>query len=221
MTIGNDEHVFVAGITGSGKSEWIANYAATRNKVIKLDTKGEALVKLQNKENPWKNVDPKKLAVATDFEALKKHDFNRKPYVIYVPTFDELDDNSFFESFFKWTFFTFQNPKDPFIVWVDELKDVCPNPTTIPKYLKAHYTKGRFFNSTIWGASQEPRHLPSVTMSQATHLVSFDLPRIEDRKRLADNTGTGDFLELLPKHHFWYFKRGWRAGAKGIIDIGG
>ncbi len=216
--IGNDEHVFVGGLTGWGKSYWLANYLATRFKVLKLDTKGEALVKIRDKQNPWEQVSTNDLVVITDFEALKQHDFKRKSKVIYVPTFEELDDPQFFEDFFKWAFFKFNNPRDPFVLWVDELKDVCPNPTTIPKYMKAFYTKGRFFNSTIWGASQEPRHLPSVCMSQATHLIAFDLPRIEDRKRLADNTGTGDFLKPLQKYHFWYFMRGWGSASKGMID---
>lgn len=216
--IKNDEMVFVAGITGSGKTYWLENYLAPRGRVLKLDTKQEALVKLRDGENPWPQVSPKDLVVITDFKALKEHDWTRKSKVIYVPDFEELDDPGFFEEFFRWTFFTFQDPKIPFHVWVDELKDVCPNPTTIPKYLKAHYTKGRFFNSTVWGASQEPRHLPSVCMSQATHLIAFDLPRVEDRKRLADNTGTNDFLQLLNKHEFWYFRRGWRSAVRGIIS---
>jgi hypothetical protein len=207
----------VFGITGSGKTYWIENYLATRNKVLKLDTKGESLVKLREGKNPWPNVSTKQLAIITDFEDLKQHDFNDRRFVIYVPSFDEMDDPSFFDDFFRWVFVTNQNPKDPFVCWVDELKDVVPNPHTIPRFMKAIYTKGRFVNLTIWGASQEPRHLHSLCLSQPTHIIAFDLPRKEDRTRLADNTGCPEFMEMPRGYSFWYFMRGWRSAQKGVI----
>lgn len=217
MTIQNDHHVFVAGITGGGKSFWIKNYAATRHRVLKLDTKQEALIELRDGINPWAQVSPKKLAILEKFDDLEKHDWRERPYVIYVPSLEDMDDPEFFNEFFRWSFLTNRDPKNPFINWIDELKDVVPNAHTIPKYLKYLYTKGRFFNNTVWGASQEPRHLHSVCLSQPTHFVAFDLPRIEDRKRLADNTGAPEFTELPSGYNFWYFRRGWRNAVKGVI----
>lgn len=215
--IGHDEHVFVGGITGSGKSFWLRNYLAKRPRVLKLDSKGEALVDLKMKKNPWPEVHPQLLSVVTDFEKLKRHDWKSRPYAIYVPSFDELDDDSFYNEFFRWSFLSNQDPRKPLVNWVDELKDPVPTPHTIPRYLKALYQKGRFVNNTVWAASQEPRHLHSMCLSQPTHIVAFDLPRIEDRKRLADNTGCPEFTELPTGYNFWYFRRGWRSAVKGVL----
>lgn len=216
-TIKNDEHVFVTAITGGGKTHLMKNYLASRNVVIKLDTKQEALTDIRDGKNPWEQVPLSDLVIITDFEALKKHDFKRKRKVIYVPDFDEIDDKAFYEEFFKWAFRKFQDPNIPFVMWVDELKDVCPSPYYMPRYLKALYTKGRFFKSVVWAASQEPRNMPSLVLSQSTHFFVFDLPRSEDRKRLANDCGTNDFLQLLDKYVFLYFRRGWRNAVKGKI----
>lgn len=216
-TIAHDEHVFVAGITGSGKTYWLRQYASRRPRVAKLDSKGEAIVDLRKGKNPWPEVHPSQLAIVMDFDKLKDHDWKKRPYLIYVPTFDELDDPSFYDEYFRWAFLSNQDPDRPIVQWIDELKDAVPTPHKIPRYLKALYQKGRFVNNTVWGASQEPRHLHSMCMSQPTHIVSFDLPRIEDRKRLADNTGCPEFLEMPGGHNFWYYRRGWRSAKKGVI----
>lgn len=213
--IEDDEHVSVYGITGGGKSYWLKNYLATRDYVLKIDTKGEALIDLAKKQNPWPQVDPAKLAILLNFEQLSKHDFKKRPYVIYVPDMDEDDDKEHFNMLFKWIFNTFK--KTGMKVWIDELGDVVEGPHTILKYLKWIYKKGRFFKITIWAAAQEPRHIHSICMSQSTHIVAFDLPRKDDRKRLADDTGCDQFMELPTGFVFWYFRRGWREAVKGVI----
>lgn len=214
--IEDDEHVGVYGITGGGKTYWIQNYLATRDRVLKIDTKGEALQDIAKKKNPWVQVDPKKLAIVLHFDDLKKHDWKARPYVIYVPDMEETDDKDHFNHVFKWIFYTFK--KTGLKVWIDELRDIVESPHTILKYLKWIYTKGRFFKITIWAASQEPRHIHSLCMSQSTHIVVFDLPRKDDRKRLADDTGCEEFLILPNGYNFWYFRRGWRSAVKGVIS---
>lgn len=218
--IKNDEHVFISGITGSGKTYWIETYLAGANWVLKLDTKGESLIKISQGEHPWIQVNNDDLVIYTDFQSLTGHNWKRKTKVIYCPDFEELDDSNFLPEFFKWAYFKFNNPNEPFVLWVDELKDVVPNPQSMPRYLKAFYSKGRFFKSVIYGASQEPAHLHSMVMSQATHIISFDLPMLTHRKKLSEMSGAGEFLQPLQKYYFWYFKRGWSKAEKGILEGG-
>src|SRR5690625_1517840 len=213
------EHVLIAGMTGGGKSYLAQTYLAGMWPVLKLDTKGEAVHDLLNGQNPWPNVDPGALAVVLDFESLRDHDFTDRPYCIYVPDGDpekeldepeELDDPKHFNNVFGWFYEKFRWTEGGARLWIDELKDVVESPHRIDRNLKQCYTKGRFFDIGVWGLTQEPRHIHSLTMSQPRHVFSFDMSRMEDRKKLADNYGAPEFLEMPGGYHFWYFQQGWK-----------
>ena len=211
-----DEHVFIAGITGGGKSVLARKYLSQFPFVIKLDTKGEALRDIRLNKNPWIEVSKEKLIIVQKLEDLIKVNFKNKPYIIYCPIFEELEQ-PYFNEFFKWVYFNLEGTN--VVVWVDELMEISENSQSVPKYLKALYTKGRSRGSIIWGLTQRPVGIHPICLSQSTHLFCFDLPLDSDRKRVSDSTGAKEFLELPTGYYFWYFKRGWREAKKGIITL--
>lgn len=206
------EHVFIAGITGGGKGNLTENYLSQFPKVIKLDTKGEALDRIQDGVNPWRQVHPKELVIVEKLSDVMKVE---EPYVIYCPTFEELNADAF-NDFFMWVYFN--KNKSGTVTWVDEVMEVSPSAHQIPTYYKALMTKGRSRRTPVWSLTQRPSDINNIIFSQSTHLYSFDLPLINDRKKVAECTGAKEFLEMPTGYNFWYFRRGWRNAVKGIFE---
>lgn len=211
--IKTDKHVFISGITGGGKSELCKAYLSKMPKVIKLDTKAEALKDIKEGRNPWGYVHPQELAVVQTLDDLKKDDH---PYQIYCPVFDELDPDNFNE-FFKWVYFTREDSHT--VTWVDEYMEISDNPSVIPRYLKALYTKGRSRFTPVWTCTQRPTGVHQIPFSQSSHFFTFDLPLPQDRKKLADATGTPEHLTLPNGFNFWYFERGRRSAELGVLKL--
>lgn len=208
MTIQNYEHVTIAGITGGGKTELVKNYLSSFPQVVKFDTKGEALDDIQKKKNPWEQVHPKELTIVTHLDDLYHVE---TPYMIYNPTHEELEPE-YYNEFYRWAYH-----KQNIAVWTDELMSVSDNPHHIPSYLKAILTRGRSRNTPSWACTQRPAGVHPLPLSQSSHLFAFDLPLLQDRKKLVGVSGANEFLELPTGYNFWYFKRGWRGATKGTI----
>jgi hypothetical protein len=117
---------------------------------------------------------------------------------IYRPVLDELN-KEYYEVFFKWIYFRRNT-----IVLIDELMSFT-TPTYCPEYLKGIYTRGRELNVTAWACTQRPKNIPLICMSEATHFFIFRLNIEDDRKRLVEVAGCKEFMELLPKHVYWYY----------------
>lgn len=199
-TIQTNEHVFIAGQTGSGKSYLAERYLSSYPFVVMLDTKGEMLDRWMERRKPlWIGVPEDEVSLVTKLEDIDKQ---TTPKIIYSPDFDELKDE-FYDSFFQWCYF-----RRNCIVWVDEAMSVSPNPSKIPEYYKAILTRGRSRNVAVWSLTQRPKGLANVILSEATHYFVFRLQLEQDRERIVDITGASEFYEIPPKFHFWYFRQG-------------
>jgi ABC-type glutathione transport system ATPase component len=55
--IKTDEHVFIPGMTGSGKSVLAEVYLAGFMNVVKLDTKGEVYERRKKREKVWRGLE--------------------------------------------------------------------------------------------------------------------------------------------------------------------
>lgn len=182
-------------------------------RVIKLDTKGEALAKVQRKnEHPWRGVSSNDMVIVQTLDDLKKADH---PYIIYCPVLEELEFDAFNDFFFyvyrdlAWT---------NTITWVDEMMEISTS-RTIPPGLKALYTKGRYQTTPVWACTQRPVGIDPMCLSQSTHMFTFDLPRFQDRKFVSDSAGVPEFMEEPGGYNFWYFRRGWKHATKGVIRL--
>lgn len=206
-----DEHVFVPGMTGSGKS-WLAEiYLAGYDNVVKLDTKGEVYERRKKDEPVWRGLEEGKDFVVV--EHLKDLETVQTPKIIYAPHFTEqtLDH---YDSLMKWVY-----ERENTTLWIDELMEVAPNPHKYPQYLKAIYTRGRSKNVSIWALAQRTLDIPGIVLSQTTHFFVFNLNQPQDRKKIADATGILEFYEQPGKHIFWYFKLGGLHAERGKLVV--
>lgn len=199
VTIGTDEHVFIAGKTGSGKSFLAEVYLAGFNHVVKLDTKGEVFERRKKKQPIWRG-----LVEGKDFtviERLKDIDKVETPKIIYAPIFEE-QTLEHYDSLLKWVYM-----RENTTLWIDELMSIGDN-SKYPPYLKAVMTRGRSKDAVVWALSQRPMEIPTIVLANATHFFIFNLNLPQDRKKMTETTGMIEFLDNPGYHNFWYYKDG-------------
>lgn len=212
-SIGDDEHVFIAGMTGSGKSVLARTYLSGYKTVWKLDIKGEALMDIKKGKDPWPELpNKKKLSIVTRLSHFENVD---TPYIIYCPEHDEMDDE-YYDMFLRMAYYR-QNLK----VWIDEAMAVSTNPQHLPPHYKAILTRGRSRDTAIWSLSQRPAGISNTIISQCTHVFSFNLQLPQDRKRVSDITGCPEFLNRPQGHNFWYWRDGWEEAVKAKLALKG
>lgn len=156
------ERVFVAGYTGSGKSELINHlFSRMRCQRLLVDTKPEFTIP---------GVEPTRSIDALDWSA---------PIIHYQDRSNDLDeyDELFYHAL----------KRRHLVVAVHELADLCDDqPNRAPKWVKAYLRKGNARGCGLLGASQRPVCMPRVSRTEAQHVVSFNPPvDVEDRKIMA------------------------------------
>lgn len=211
IKIGTDEHVFIAGMTGTGKSTIAEVYLAGFENVVKLDTKGEVYERRKKKKGLWYGLEEgKDFTVVERLEQLQEVETSR---IIYAPRYEELNEE-YYNALLKWCY-----DRENTQVWIDELMEVAPSPAKYPSFLKAIYTRGRSKNVSIWACTQRPVDIPVIAMANSTHYFIFDLMAPQDRKRIVDMTGVPDFYELPEGYNFWYFRVGMREPRKAVLKF--
>lgn len=199
-----NEHVFIPGRTGSGKTFLAKKYLANYQNVVVLDTKG--LVSWpeipdtewtgEEKEILKNNGKNENLSMVFKLKDLETAD---TPKIIYRPPWEELEEE-YFNAFFQWIY-----RRKNTIVWVDEVMSVCPNPHKIPEFYKAILTRGRQRKTAVWSLTQRPSGIPQIIMSESTHFFVFDLNLPQDREKLVEVTGAVELYEKPGKYVFWYY----------------
>lgn len=183
--IEDGQHVFIAGMTGSGKTVLAKYYLAGEENVIIFDTKATFT---------YEDIIPN-IPIFDNLNDLMKF---KEGKAIYRPRFQELN-NEFYETFFNWIY-----QRRNTIVLVDELMSFTTQ-TYLPEGLKAILTRGRERHTSAWCCTQRPATIPIVCMSEATHYFIFRLNVFADRERLKKSIGCEEFMEVLPKFVFWYY----------------
>lgn len=211
--IGTDEHVFICGQTGTGKSFLAEVYLAgvTEVSVVKLDTKGEVYERRKKRQPLWRGlVEGKDYTVV---ERLEELDDVRTRKIIYAPIFEE-QDMEFYDALMKWVYL-----RENTLLWIDELMEVCPSPHKYPPYLKGIMTRGRSKDVSAWCCTQRSADIPSIVMGNCTHFFVFDMNLPQDRERIAKTTGAYSFLEKPGFRNFWYFRAGWDEPVKATLKL--
>lgn len=191
--IKTDEHVFISGQTGSGKSFLKQAYLSGYKNVISLDLKGKLTYK------PFLDDVPV-------FDTLSELMNVGEGKYIYRPRFEEIENTDYIEKFFEWIY-----ERQNTICDIDEIMAVgelgSKDGSYIPRYAKAILTRGRERETTIWGATQRPKTIPMVYMSEATHFFIFSLKLEADRKRIQEFIPYPEIMEEIQKqsHKFWYY----------------
>lgn len=200
----DDEHVFITGMTGCGKTMLAEVYTAGMGTVIKLDTKQEYDSKRKEGKEPWYG-----LTEGEDYEvchSLEQVFASEAEKIIYQIPWDEQTEE-IYDELFEWAF---QN--GDMRIWVDELMTVCPNPHSMPKWFKACLTAGRSRNCSILMCTQRPSGIPAVCIANSTHYFVFAMPQPQDRKKMVDVTGCMELDEKPDRYVFWYYRQGMDEG---------
>lgn len=191
MKIKNDEHVFICGQTGSGKSFLKQAYLSGYENVISLDLKGKLTYE------PF-------LYDVPVFDNLEELMGVGEGKYIYRPKFEEIENTDYIEKFFEWIYMR-QNT----ICDIDEIIALSEigGQGYIPRYAKAILTRGRERKTTIWSATQRPKTIPLVYMSESSHYFIFSLKLLDDRKRIQEFIPHDEILNEIPKktHKFYYY----------------
>lgn len=205
--IANDQHVFIAGMTGSGKSVLAEIYLSGYENVIKLDTKGEYYERLDKGLVQWRGlVENRDYEVVFTLDDVKESEFKK---IIYCPVEEELEEETY-EAFFKWCY----DSKNK-IVWIDEMMEIAQSATRYPKSLKAIYTRGRSKKVAAWSCTQRPSDIPAIAIANSNHYFIYAMQLPQDRKKIADATGQADFMTQPDylSHQFFY----WRPGLENVV----
>jgi len=203
ISIKQSEHVFICGMTGSGKSQLAEIYLAGANfpNVVMLDSKGQVYERRAKRQPVWRGLDE-----GEDFtvvERLKNLETVETQKIIYAPHFEE-QDQEHYEALLKWVY-----QRERTTLWIDELMEVCPSAMRYPLHIKACYTRGRSKNVGVWACAQRTLDIPAIVLANTTHFFVFDLNQPQDRKKMADSTGVPEFMqkpsEVGGKYAFWYY----------------
>lgn len=183
MQIKSDEHVFIAGRTGSGKTT-VAKYLLRNVKRLLIcDSKGTL--------TGWN---------ADEWTKDNRRKFERGDAMrmrIVPPLYDE---SEFWNEIFEYAYWA-GNCR----IYIDELYAVVPNSVRPQEFLKAIYTRGREFNVSMCAVTQRPSWVPLFCLSESSHYFCFRLNLKEDRARMAAFMGEEVLEAIKDKHGFWYF----------------
>lgn len=194
-----DEHCFIPGKTGSGKTYLGRKFLCRYEYVTVLDTKGTL---------SWPEVPQKELGIATSLSELSRLPHKK---LIYKPCKEEMNLDSY-NDFFCWCYDRGNN-----IVWIDELMGVCPSPFRYPQGLADIYQRGRELNVAAWGMSQRPSQIPAITMTEATHFFVFLLSSFQDRKKVVQWTGQDELINVPGRQSdylFYYYNVNYEHAIK-------
>ncbi|MCY8467191.1 MULTISPECIES: ATP-binding protein [Bacillus subtilis group] len=211
MTIDNDEHVFICGQTGTGKSVVAEVYLAGKEHVVKLDTKGEVYERRKKRLPLWHNLEEgKDFTVVHRLEEVSEVE---TPKIIYCPVAEELEPE-YYDSLMRWVY-----KRENTILWIDELMEVAPSAQNYPKDLKALYTRGRSKESVVWACTQRPTDIPVIAMANSAHYFIFTMQNPDDRKKIVKATGMPQFHEQPGGHNFWYWKVGMQSPVLAKLKL--
>ena len=211
MRIEEDEHTFICGQTGTGKSIVAEVYLAGAKNVIKLDTKGEYYERKRDGTPPWRG-----LVEGRDYDVVFKLEdiqYVKTPKCIYVPPAEEMND-SYYDLLMKYVY-----ERENTVLWIDEMMEVCPSALKYPFHLKALYTRGRSKKATVWACTQRPSDIPAIAFGNSTHFFIFAMQLPQDRDKLVKGTGMPQFYEQPIGHEFWYWKMGTPEPKLAILKL--
>ena len=205
-----NKHVFVCGMTGTGKSYLCEKYLTNYDYVVKLDTKDETDERYSLGLSPWENLEEgKDFTVVREFEELDEVETKK---IIFVPDYEKQTTEDF-EKFFKWIF-----NRGNTILWIDELMSIG-TVNSFPKQLGRLYTQGRSKGIGVWSCSQRPSAIPSIAMANSNYFFVFNMTLPQDRKKLVETTGQLQMYDLPKGHNFWYYKMGDNNTVKAKLVV--
>lgn len=215
--IGREQHAFICGATGSGKSklaEFLINDRFKERSIV-YDPKHSRTIsewKGQTYIYGWYEL------MRADQDDVRRIVYrpSREPYEKGGKIVDESEDGDRQTEFFRFVFNGGHRR-----VYVDECSSLLGE--TRPNYfLRKCLTQGRELGISVVCTTQRPVSIPIVTMSEASKIFVFRLGWPDDQKRVSDITRISvDEQESLKDHEYFYFDvaRKWRSPRKQKLDL--
>jgi len=180
----NDRAVLV-GRTGCGKTT-LAEY------LIRDENKPYSVVYDAKNMVNWRSH-----VVITDFDELLDSQERR---ITYRPNIYEATDPQKQDDFFSWIY-----ERQHTRLYIDEAYSLLgqSNPSF---FLQACLSRGREKGISTFIATQRPKRIPLITLSEAEHYYVFRLTIIEDRQRVYEITGIPEEEQIeLRDYEFIYY----------------
>jgi hypothetical protein len=121
---------------------------------------------------------------------------------IYAPNVKEHNNENYWDAFFHACY-----RKKKIQIYVDEVYAVTKR-NEIPDWYQACLTRGRQQGTSTYSATQRPKEIPQVVMSEAEHNYIFRLKMPQDREKVEKMTGVSAEMQFnnlsLEKHNFYY-----------------
>lgn len=189
LRIGRNDRAIFIGATGCGKTT-LARY------IIEDSNKEYSVVydaKISDAISKWSTTQ----TIYTDFNKLIEAEEKR---LIYRPPYTEERDPYAQERFFEWIYWRYRTR-----LYIDEAYAVLGgnNPSF---HLQACITRGRERGISTVIATQRPKRIPLIFMSEAEHYYVFRLQHPDDRFRVEELTGITIEEQIeLKQFEFYYF----------------
>lgn len=123
--------------------------------------------------------------------------------LVWRPDWNTTPDDLFMqvEILCQWAFQT-----GDMIVYLDEIRQICPSPQKCPPSLRGLAILGRERGVGFWGATQRPVGVPVELMSEANHYFIFALNKERDRKAIGEamESDIEQDLKTLEDRQFMY-----------------
>lgn len=107
------------------------------------------------------------------------------------------------------------------LLWIDEYGQAATASRVTPN-MRLALNSSRHYYLTLLLACPRPRHIPTLTISQADKVFVFRLPNPEDRERIAKNAGIElpiferTYAETQRRHRHAFML--WDAGERALIS---
>lgn len=178
MNIKPDERVFVAGMTGSGKSTFSQIMLQKTRSLIAVDSKA-SMDKWGLEDITVANVQAFEKGEAMRLRVIENEDAYQLLEIAYA--------------------------RGNCTVYIDEVTALIPSSRKYPKIITDIWTRGRSRNVRGWAVTQRPVDVPRILLSEANHIIMFRLNLLDDRKRMAGQMGDVVLKNIPDKYGFFYY----------------
>jgi len=212
IKLGREEHAFVVGMTGMGKTELVRHLLEDPDKLrsVVYDAKHSRNI------NDWTDSGH---VIIEQFEDLDECEGQGIRRIIYRPSFEESNNPEMQDAFFNWVF-----QRGYTRVFLDECNALLAKTKPCMGLLKC-LSMGRENGISVICASQRSHQIPVIVYSEASKIYAFHQNFEEDRRRISSMTGFTDHqLMDLRKFEFLFhdlsrrgrFNRRIKLDLKGI-----
>lgn len=189
LKLGRNDRGVAIGATGCGKTT-LARY------LIEDANKPYSVVydaKLSDAIGSWNTTQ----TIYSNFQRLKEAD---EPRLIYRPPYTEERDPDAQERFFEWVYWRYRTR-----LYVDEAYAILGG-TNPSFHLQACITRGRERGISTLIATQRPKRIPLIFLSESEHVYIFRLQLMGDRQTVRELTGLSIEEQMdLKQYEFYYF----------------